>query len=335
MNEGRQRLVAGTRGSALARWQTDHVSALLRDRQVDVDVKVITTQGDVSLAERLVGNIEKGFFSAELEAELRSGAIDFAVHSLKDLPTRLPDDLDVVAVLERADAFDLLLVRPDFVIDRGADRLPLKPDTRVGTSSLRRDALIKAFAPGTASLPLRGNVPTRLNKLASGEYDAIILAAAGVRRLGLDVSAFHAFELDPRRWPPAPGQGSVAVEARKQDANVRAAFGTIDHPASRRACETERAYLRVLEGGCTTPFGCYVDPRGDGNVAYMGRAGLTGETAPWRAACVRVEGDSTAEYARGLAVLDASTSIETFGGASAAASQAASQVKNVPLFRKV
>ena len=266
------RFVVGTRGSALARWQTDHVTSVVSAARaraglpaVDVDVRVITTQGDVNLAERLVGKIEKGFFTAELESELRSSQIDWAVHSLKDLPTRLNDGLDVVAVLPRHDACDLLIARPEAVdVARPANEraaLPLRDGARVGTSSLRRDAMLRAFAPRIASQPLRGNVPTRLQKLRDGAYDAIVLAAAGVDRLALDLSGLAVFALDPRRWQPAPGQGSVAVEARADDARVRALMAPIDDAAARTACERERAFLRVLEGGCSTPFGCYVEDR--------------------------------------------------------------------------
>jgi hydroxymethylbilane synthase len=260
--------VVGTRGSALARWQTDHVTASIAAARaaaglapVVVDVRVITTQGDVDMTERLAGRIEKGFFTAELESALLSAQIDWAVHSLKDLPTRLTTGLDVVAVLTRHRACDVLIARPqavDVESARAARSLPLVPGARVGTSSLRRDAMLRAFAPDVVSQPLRGNVPTRVQKLHAGDHDAIVLAAAGVERLGLDLSAFAVFDLDPHRWQPAPGQGSVAVEARADDARVRALMAPLDDVGARTACERERAFLRVLEGGCSTPFGCYV-----------------------------------------------------------------------------
>ena len=192
--------VVGTRGSALARWQTAHVTSRLHDARValglagiDVDVRVITTQGDVNLAERLAGKIEKGFFTAELESALLSSQIDWAVHSLKDLPTRLTAGLDLVAVLPRHRACDVLIARPEAVdveTARAARALPLRAGARVGTSSLRREAMLVAFAPDVAARPLRGNVPTRVEKLRAGDYDAIVLAAAGVERLDLDLSGF-------------------------------------------------------------------------------------------------------------------------------------------------
>lgn len=262
-----RRFVVGTRGSALARWQTDHVNERLRASAKagaavpDVEVRVITTQGDVNLAERLAGTLEKGFFTAELEAALHQREIDWAVHSLKDLPTRMPAGLDLVAVLPRASPADLLLVAESaFDANAGApDRLPLKPGARVGTSSLRRDAMLKAFAPTCSSLPLRGNVPTRVEKLRSGAYDAIVLAEAGLSRLGISFAGLRVLRLEPRHWQPAPGQGAVAVQARADDAEVRALFAPIDDVGTRNAVALERAFLRVLEGGCTTPFGAFVD----------------------------------------------------------------------------
>jgi len=260
------RFVVGTRGSALARWQTEHVNARLAAARherglpvVEADVRVITTQGDVNMAERLVGKLEKGFFTAELEAELLSSRIDWAVHSLKDLPTRLTAGLDLVAVLTRHEPCDLLIALPDVVDESSSSSsLPLVIGARVGTSSLRRDAMLRAFAPDVRSLPLRGNVPTRVQKLRERQYDAIVLAAAGVERLGLDLSDLVVFALDPRRFQPAPGQGAVAVEARAGDERVRALLAPLDDRDARAACGRERAFLRVLEGGCSTPFGCFV-----------------------------------------------------------------------------
>lgn len=271
---GDGRFVVGTRGSALARWQTDHVTTSLMAARgaaglppVTVDVRVITTQGDTSLAERLVGQIEKGFFTAELEAALRTGDIDWAVHSLKDLPTRIPEGLELPAVLERASPADWLIVDPKAFEDRGPGVLPLAAGARVGTSSLRRDAMLRTWAAHASSLPLRGNVPTRVEKLRSGQYEAIVLAAAGVSRLELELSKLVVVELDPRRWQNAPGQGAVAVEARAGDERVRELLRPIDHEPSRKTTASERSFLRVLEGGCSTPFGCYVD----GERVWLGR----------------------------------------------------------------
>lgn len=273
----------GTRGSALALWQTRHVTQLLSSRTQAISEKVITTQGDVNLAQRLVGSLEKGFFTQELEAALRAGEIDWAVHSLKDLPTRSPPGLVLGATLERAAASDVLLLRPE-ALDSGSGRqLPVKPGARIGSSSLRREAMLKHFAPWCEPRPLRGNVPTRIEKLKAGQYEGILLAAAGVRRLNLDVSDFVAFELNPRRWVCAPGQGAIAVQCRSGDEEVENLLGALHHAATARATALERDFLRVLEGGCTTPFGCYVE----GPDAWLGLATDTG----WHVSRVRLPDD--------------------------------------------
>lgn len=275
--------VAGTRGSALALWQTRKVIALLEARtrgDPPIREKVITTQGDTSLAERLVGQLEKGFFTQELEAELRAQQIQLAVHSLKDLPTRNPDGLVLGAILERANAYDLLIVRPEAMKFSAKNPLPIAAGARIGSSSLRRAAQLKRFAPGTEAVPLRGNVPTRLEKLRAGQYDGILLAAAGVQRLGLSVEGLAVFRLDPRIWTPAPGQGAIAVQCREDDPDTRALLGFIHHPATARAVGIERDLLRVFEGGCSTPFGCHVD----GDDVWVGlEAHGTWRAAKWDA----------------------------------------------------
>lgn len=237
---------AGTRGSALALWQTKHVAALLG---VDVRLEVITTRGDVDMRERLQGKLEKGFFTQEIEDALRAKRVDFAVHSLKDLPTRDPPGLTVVAVPERAHVHDLLIAR-SAELPKGA---------RVGASSLRRASLVAAFLPGAQSVPLRGNVPTRVERLKNGDYDAIVIARAGIERLGLDLSGLSVKAIDPRRWTPAPGQGAIGVQGRSDDLEMRALAAKIEDASAARATAWERAFLAVLEGGCTTPFGCYVE----------------------------------------------------------------------------
>jgi hydroxymethylbilane synthase len=267
-------LVAGTRKSDLAMWQTRWATELLKDallrhegRQVEVELHPIVTRGDKDLSARLVGKLEKGFFTEELEAALRSGDIDFAVHSLKDLPTRSPEDLCIGATLPRAPACDWLIAHPT-AVDNAASpaQLPLLPQSRVGSSSVRREALLRRFGNGLQTLPLRGNVPTRLEKLSNGNYEAIVVAAAGVIRLKAELASFAVFELNPRRWVPAPGQGAVAIQCRSADTALRERLWLISDAATHKAVEVERAYLRELEGGCTTPFGCWYD----GNEAHLG-----------------------------------------------------------------
>ncbi len=264
--------VAGTRASALARRQSALVEQLLEQRAIDrgksaprIRERVIVTEGDVNKAERLAGRIEKGFFTRELEAALADRVIDWAVHSLKDLPVELPGGLHLAAILRRADPRDVLLARPGAVRPAGPGQLPLRSGARVGTSSLRREAQLAAFAPQAVAIPLRGNVPTRVQRLREGAHDAIILAAAGLERLGLDLSGLAAFALHPRIWHPAPGQGAIAVEARADDAEAAELLGELDDAATRSACGTEREFLRALEGGCSSPLGCYVD----GDVVHL------------------------------------------------------------------
>jgi hydroxymethylbilane synthase len=254
----------------LALWQTRHVTSLLSQRGVSVQERIITTRGDVNQSERLQGRLEKGFFTEELENALRAKVIDWAVHSLKDLPTRQPDGLTLAAILTRAPASDLLLVRKDSLDE--SKRVPVKAGGKVGSSSLRREALLKHFGPHVAPGPLRGNVPTRVEKLRSGAYDAIVLAEAGVSRLELPLDDLAVFRLSPRRWPGAPGQGAVAVQCRADDAEVRGVLAALDHAPTRAAVELERELLRELEGGCTTPFGCYTD----GERVFLGLAAERG-----------------------------------------------------------
>lgn len=242
-----------TRGSALARWQTARVQAELGGgREV-----IIETRGDVDQAPVLAGRMEKGFFTAELERALHDQSVDVAVHSLKDLPTVQPAGLCVGAVLERADPRDWLIVRRDAVDHRRA--VPVKEGGRVGASSLRRMALLRHHAPALAPTPLRGNVPTRVRKLAEGQYEAIVLAAAGVSRLGIDLSEFEVFALRPTVWVPAPGQGTIAIQCRADDAEVRARLAAIEHAESRRRVDVERALLQAFEAGCSSPFGAYLE----------------------------------------------------------------------------
>jgi hydroxymethylbilane synthase len=248
----------GTRGSALALWQTRHVTALLAKHTTAVSERIITTQGDVNLTERLQGSIEKGFFTQELEAALHAKQVDWAVHSLKDLPTRMPAGLVLGAVLERAPAADLLLVHPDAHVENTSG-LPLKTGATVGSSSLRRENLLRRYAPACTPKPLRGNVPTRVEKLRSGAFGAVLLAEAGVTRLALNLEGLMVYRLNPRRWICAPGQGAVAVQCREDDAEVRALLSHLDHGPTHQATFNEREFLKVLEGGCTTPFGAYVE----------------------------------------------------------------------------
>jgi len=250
-------LRAGTRGSALARWQTDHAAALLRAAwpELEVEPVIVTTRGDVDLRDRLTGRLDKGFFTEELESGLRGGELDIAVHSLKDLPTANAPGLTIGAVLPRGPGEDWLVVRPEAITEQSRGQLPLAPGARVGSSAVRREALLRVYAPHARALPLRGNVPTRLERLREGRYEAIVIAAAGLSRLGLDLSGLAVYALDPRRWIPAPGQGAVAVQCRADDAETRALLSAIHHAPTAHAVSWERALLAASEGGCASAFG--------------------------------------------------------------------------------
>lgn len=252
----------GSRGSDLALWQSRTVlSQLARVPGPEwlPDVTVVTTRGDVDKSPYLAGGVEKGFFTKELEVALLDGRIDLVVHSLKDLPTAQPAGLVNHTILPRANAADWLLIRREFHAPREDGLLPLAAGTRVGASSLRRGALIGRYAPQAVSVPLRGNVPTRVRKLSEQDgVDAIVLAAAGLSRLALDLSAFVVLELPLERWPTAPGQGALAAQCRADDTAIAAQAAALADAGCVFATHLEREFLRVIEGGCSTPFGCHV-----------------------------------------------------------------------------
>jgi hydroxymethylbilane synthase len=285
----------GSRGSDLALWQSRTVLAALgqvaADCQWHPDITVIATRGDLDQSPLLVGKLEKGFFTRELELALLERRIDVVVHSLKDLPTAEPEGLLNRTILPRAVAADWLLIRPEFHEPRDDGLLPLKPGARVGASSLRRGALLGRYAPQASSVPLRGNVPTRIRRLSEGSrVDAIVLAAAGLTRLELDLSAFVRVELPPQWWIPAPGQGALAAQCRADDAVIDAQLARLADPGCVAATRWEREFLRVIEGGCSTPFGCHVI----GDRAHLGIA----TDAGWRAAAVELPKDLTEDSHR-------------------------------------
>ena len=237
----------GSRGSQLALWQANHVAARLREHGHEVEIEVIHTTGDKILDVALAKVGAKGMFTKEIEEALASKRIDIAVHSLKDLPTEISSQFQLAAILVREDPRDALCsVRYSSI-----ENLP--PSARVGTSSLRREAQLKALRPDFAVHPLRGNVDTRLRKLEAGEYDAIILAVSGLRRLG---RTEHVREVIPAEvMCPAAGQGALAVEIRAGDGAVSQAVGFLDDEASRAETACERALLKCLGGGCQVPIG--------------------------------------------------------------------------------
>lgn len=245
----------GTRSSELALRQANQVAALLAARGVATELVTYTTIGDRILDRPLAAIGEKGLFTAELEADLLTGRTDCAVHSLKDLPTADPEGLTVVALLEREDPRDALVVRAGI---NAASLADLPKGARVGTSSLRRRAQLRVMRPDLDIQELRGNVGTRLRKLDDGEVDAALLAAAGLRRLGLGDRIVAL--LDAPDWIGAPGQGAIAIQARTNDPVMTPILSALDHAPTRLAITAERALLATLEGGCSVPIGAATIP---------------------------------------------------------------------------
>ncbi|HSM85893.1 MAG TPA: hydroxymethylbilane synthase [Candidatus Limnocylindrales bacterium] len=255
----------GSRGSQLALWQANHVGALLRDQGHTVEIEVIKTTGDKILDVSLAKVGTKGMFTKEIEEALAENRVDLAVHSLKDVPTELQSEFTLAAIMKREDPRDAFIS----VKYAGLDELPR--GARVGTSSLRRQCQLKAIRPDLEIFPLRGNVDTRLRKLESGEYDAIILAAAGVQRLGLHK---HVRSRIPAEiMCPAVGQGALAVECRAHDREVLSHLAFLNDPDTGAAVLCERALLGSLGGGCQVPIGAFAQKNGHGFklLAMVGR----------------------------------------------------------------
>ena len=283
-------MIIGTRGSALALWQANHVKARLAAVGVDAELLVIKTKGDKILDVPLAQVGGKGLFVKEIEEALADRRIDLAVHSMKDVPAELHPGLVLAAVSAREDPHDVL-------VGRRLDDLP--PGARVGTSSVRRVCQLRALRPDLTIVPLRGNVDTRLRKLDDGQVDAIVLAAAGLRRLG------HADRiaetLDPARCLPAIGQGLLALETRADDtATIDAARRALHDPDAAAAADAERAFLVRLGGGCQTPMACHARPAGD----RIAVAGLVGDVSGGEILRDRIDGARADAAALGRALAE-------------------------------
>jgi hydroxymethylbilane synthase len=247
------KLRIGSRGSQLALWQANHVAALLRDQGHSVEIEVIKTTGDkiTSIALAKVGT--KGMFTKEIEDALHEKRVDLAVHSLKDVPTELAEEFELAAIMKREDPRDA------FISVKFSSLEELPQGARVGTSSLRRQCQLKAVRPDLEVFPLRGNVDTRLRKLESGEYAAIILAAAGVHRLGLDQNVRSRISADV--MCPAVGQGALAIEIRRGDDQTKTLLAFLNDSDTQAAIDCERALLGAMGGGCQVPIGAYAVKR--------------------------------------------------------------------------
>lgn len=250
------KVIIGSRGSDLALWQAHTVESWLQNLGLEVEIKIIKTQGD-KIQHLSFDKMEgKGFFTKEIEAALLANEIDLAVHSHKDLETSQPEGLMIGAVSERHDPSELILIRKEAVAD-----LPLSiiQDGIIGTSSKRRQVQVKGLRPDLEIKDLRGNVPTRIEKLRSGAYDAIVLAAAGVERLGLDLSDLMVLKLDPKEFVSAPAQGALALQIRKDDQHLIEVLNQLNNEETQSCLFVEREVLRQLDGGCQLPLGVYCE----------------------------------------------------------------------------
>lgn len=250
-----RKIIIGSRGSDLALWQANHVIRKVQKMGLDAELKIIVTQGDAiqNLSfEKLEG---KGFFTKEIEDALLNKEIDLAVHSQKDLPTTSPPGLKIAAVSEREDPADILLIRKESV--DGALKLGFKKGAVVATSSPRRKSQLLAFRNDIEISDLRGNVPTRIQKLRDKNYDAIMLAAAGVARLKIDLSEFKVIRLDPKEFIPAPAQGVLGLQIREDDHELFEYINKLNSEKVQDIIGIERKVLNLLDGGCQLPLGVY------------------------------------------------------------------------------
>jgi hydroxymethylbilane synthase len=247
----------GTRGSELALWQAHNVKQRLENNGNSVSITIIKTQGD-KIQDLSFDKLEgKGFFTKEIEAALLSNEVDLAVHSHKDLETSPPEGLVIAAVSEREDPAELLLISKENV--DSSQVWDLKLNSSIGTSSARRKSVVVSNRNDLTIKELRGNVPTRIQKLREGNYDAIILAKAGVSRLEIDLSEFHVVELDPKTFVPAPAQGVLALQIREEDNELWKEIQKLNHPQVEMQIAIERKVLNLMQGGCQLPLGVYCD----------------------------------------------------------------------------
>jgi hydroxymethylbilane synthase len=261
-----RKITIGSRGSDLALWQANHVKRQLEALGNEVEIQVIVTQGDAiqNLSfDKLEG---KGFFTKEIEVALLNKSVDLAVHSHKDLETNPPAGLVIAAVSEREDPSELLLIRKESVEEGNVWNLKL--NGIIGTSSARRKSLVRKFRPDLQIQDLRGNVPTRIQKLRDGNYDAILLAKAGVDRLKIDLTEFHVEVLAPTQFVPAPAQGVLALQIREEDTELAEILQNLNHQDVAVRIGIERLILNQMEGGCQLPLGVYCSEEHKLFVAY-------------------------------------------------------------------
>ena len=254
----KKHICIGTRGSALALWQAEFIKAEIEKffPAIEVEIGIIKTTGD-RITDRPLADVGgKGLFVKEIESALLDKKIDLAVHSMKDMPGELPEGLEIGAVPERENPFDVLISRQDLLLE------DYKPGARIGTSSLRRGSQLKHVRPDLEIISIRGNLDTRIKKLESGEYDAIVLAAAGLCRLGQEDRITQ--YLDETLMIPAVGQGALCVETRQEDNSIAPVMEKLDHFNTRICVKGERAFLKQIEGSCHIPVACFGRVEGSG-----------------------------------------------------------------------
>ena len=267
----KKQLRIGTRGSQLALWQANWIKEILVRKNPDLDIEIvkIKTTGDKILDVPLAKVGGKGLFVKEIETALLDNSVDLAVHSMKDVPTLLPDGLKIVAISEREDPRDVIISK------EGRTLAQLQEGARIGTSSLRRQAQLAGYRPDLVMEPLRGNINTRLKKLRDGQYDAIVLAYAGVKRLGWEGEVTQVLDTDIML--PAIGQGALGIEARGDDPGTLERILFLNHSETSLCVRAERAFLHRLEGGCQVPIAAYATTD-NGTVTLTGLvAGVDGE----------------------------------------------------------
>jgi hydroxymethylbilane synthase len=253
----------GTRGSKLALWQAHFTQAELQRIGVESELIIIKTKGDLVQHLSFDKMEGKGFFTKEIEDALLRGEVELAVHSMKDLPTTAPEGLATTAVSYRDNPADLLIIRPEAVEEGRIFRF--REGAVVGTSANRRKAQLKDFRPDAVLKDVRGNVPTRVEKLRGGDFDAIFLAAAGISRLALDLSDLVVVELNPREFVPAPAQGVLAWQTNRDDHATRRLLKQLHHADVAACTNVERRVLQLMEGGCQLPLGVFCERDAQGN----------------------------------------------------------------------
>jgi hydroxymethylbilane synthase len=269
------KLRIGTRGSKLALWQAHFTQAELTRIGVESELIIIKTQGDLIQHLGFDKMEGKGFFTKEIEEALLRGDIDLAVHSMKDLPTQQPEGLVITAVSYRDNPADLLIIRPESVAP--GKIFKLKEGAIVGTSAARRKAQLQAYRPDVTLKDIRGNVPTRLEKLRQGDFDAIFLAAAGVGRLELDMSDLEVVTLNPREFVPAPAQGVLAWQTNRDDVATRTILKRLHHTEISSVTNVERRVLQLMDGGCQLPLGVHCERDSTGNYHTFAACLIDGE----------------------------------------------------------